>query len=455
MKAVINWFDAKANPIAVKEIYQGFRSRASLFGCGVALAVSLFSFMAIAFTIDTGDDSSGFNLFITLLVVMAMQGLLVIPNAAGNQLREEIVTHTIDLMLITHLSPWQMISGRFQAAMIKLLLLFSYVAPFMATALLLGGIGALQIIYSLMALFFATLLVSAANLLVNSIIVVNSKLKIWAQLGQTLIFFGTIMLAGAFLISLLSGVRGSMMFDDLLGISILAAMALVATLLLLRLSADLLTPAGIRRFNPSKIYIFLVVVPITLIPALGSIFGYSIDKAIVMITPVMTLMVLGSLCLLWCGFDNHLPPKKGLGFFFSDGFFLTCAFCAVIALSVGGVLAIEDRDSEPLILAASNVVMFIYIAGVARLIRRLIRLGSSVVAYIIILICLVALNILGYFVVTNGIYSYNISSLVQVFFLPRTTTHIATTESIGYLFAVPLLIGILCGFLGRSSRKKL
>ncbi len=184
---LIERIDAKVNPIMVKEIYQGFRGRWFVIGYGFALLICLGGYITIASPAFPAYYSLGLELFKILIFSMMPVALFLIPMSAGNQLRNDITSNTLELITITHLSPWAIISGHFQAAMLKILLLFACMGPFVMAAFLLGGIGVTKGLYSFGFLLLYALVFCALLLMVNALPALNPRYKILATIIQTLL----------------------------------------------------------------------------------------------------------------------------------------------------------------------------------------------------------------------------------------------------------------------------
>ncbi|RKZ80405.1 MAG: hypothetical protein DRR19_23665 [Candidatus Parabeggiatoa sp. nov. 1] len=184
---LIERIDAKFNPIMVKEIYQGFRGRWFVIGYGLALLICLGGYMTIVLPASPQNEALGSELFKVLGFSMMLVALFIIPVNAGNQLRNDITSNTLELITITNLSPWAIISGRFQAAALKMLLLFACMGPFVMAAFLLGGIGMTQIISDLGFLLLLSLVCCALLLMINALPALNPRYKILPTIIQTLL----------------------------------------------------------------------------------------------------------------------------------------------------------------------------------------------------------------------------------------------------------------------------
>ncbi|RKZ80406.1 MAG: hypothetical protein DRR19_23670 [Candidatus Parabeggiatoa sp. nov. 1] len=254
---LIERIDAKVNPIMVKEIYQGFRGRWFVIGYGLALLISLGGYFSVVSPSFPTYSSSGLELFKTLMFSMTLVALFIIPISAGNQLRNDITSNTLELITITHLSPWAIISGYFQAAMLKIVLLFACMGPFMMAAFLLGGIGVTKGLYSLGFLLLYALFFCALLLMVNALPALNPRYKILATIIQTLlvllIIVGFIEARDSYHHSRVFGPFRSLLWYDKVWVNIsLILVGLLLTVFFLRMAADLLTLPRLRTFLFSK-----------------------------------------------------------------------------------------------------------------------------------------------------------------------------------------------------------
>lgn len=170
---VLQWLGARSDllsPILVKEVRQMVRGRDFAW----SFAGSLIASMAIAFFGATdalaGNTTAGRSTFIWLVSCLGVLGLAIIPMGAFSALRNERVEQTLDLMMLTALSPRRLVIGKLLAQGVRLTTLFAAIAPFVAMSFLLGGVDFVTIIVALTLLFIASLWMSALGLFLSTLL---------------------------------------------------------------------------------------------------------------------------------------------------------------------------------------------------------------------------------------------------------------------------------------------
>jgi hypothetical protein len=157
------------SPMVVKEIRQMTRGREFHYSFSAGLMVSLAIAFYGAAASTAGDGTTGAGTFTALMVCLTLLGMLVVPIAAFSALRTERLEQTLELVTITALSPRRVVVGKLMAQAVKLVALFSALAPFMAMSFLLGGIDFFTILISLGVLFLWSLWAAAAFLFLSTL----------------------------------------------------------------------------------------------------------------------------------------------------------------------------------------------------------------------------------------------------------------------------------------------
>jgi hypothetical protein len=139
------WMDRIAdrfNPIFVKETRQALKSRQFIIAFLLLLAagwlVSLFAVLGGgAGSLEYGDAGRG--LFSAYFVVLAAAIVVVVPFGAFRSLLTEREEATFEPLIITALSPRQIVLGKLYSSLLQTFLFYSAIAPFMAFTALLQG----------------------------------------------------------------------------------------------------------------------------------------------------------------------------------------------------------------------------------------------------------------------------------------------------------------------------
>jgi len=133
-----NDFADGLSPILVKELRQGMRSR---------VFVSLFILIQVSMILVTAGMLTSTDSDVhTALPWIFIGGLLlgVIPMMGFNAVQGEIKANTLDLLLLTRLTPWRIISGKWLALVLQGLLIVSTVLPLFVIRYFVGGYNLVQ-----------------------------------------------------------------------------------------------------------------------------------------------------------------------------------------------------------------------------------------------------------------------------------------------------------------------
>ena len=144
MKSIANIFEKISdalNPIVVKEVRQAVRGKFLIVVLMLFLVVQLVTMgMFLASKSTALSFNAGRTIFSVLLAILSATCLLFVPAYTGIRLAIERSDANVDLMFITTLRPRSIIWGKFLAALILTVLLYSACMPFMTFTYLLRGI---------------------------------------------------------------------------------------------------------------------------------------------------------------------------------------------------------------------------------------------------------------------------------------------------------------------------
>lgn len=170
----IDRLDDWINPIAVKELRQVVKSRLVTVILMVFLFLMLFVMgINLLFTQSSVGDPRGMaggrSVFIAFQTILLPTLMLVIPIYAAARMSSERSETNVDLLFISALSPSSIILGKFVAALMIAILIFSIFAPFMLFTYLLRGVDLSMIIYVLIVDIMAMLGATIFALFLGSI----------------------------------------------------------------------------------------------------------------------------------------------------------------------------------------------------------------------------------------------------------------------------------------------
>jgi hypothetical protein len=194
MKAgILEKIDDALNPIVVKELRQGVQSR---FVVAVLLLFLLLQLLFIGIflviwsvggQLESSDFQAGREVFSVLQGILLGTCMVFIPAYTGMRLGAERSDVHVDLFFITTLRPRSIIAGKFIAALMLAILIFSACMPFMAFTYFLRGID-LPSIFFVIGLDFLTVTFTVMLAIFLAVIPANRILK--ALLGLIGLFLG-------------------------------------------------------------------------------------------------------------------------------------------------------------------------------------------------------------------------------------------------------------------------
>ena len=263
MKSIANTFEKigdSLNPIVVKEVRQAVQGKFLVVVLMLFLVVQLFTMgIFLATQPASWSFNAGQNIFMILLGILSATCLLFVPAYTGIRLASERSDANVDLLFITTLRPRSIIWGKFLAALVLTVLLYSACMPFMTFTYLLRGVD-LPSIFILLGFNFTIIAIGIQCAILIGCIPANRALKailgvIWlaAVVG---IFAWTTALSGVLLNAGLGSQLNSWGFwRGALGV-LVSEVALIVHLALL--STALISPISANRALPLRIFVITV-----------------------------------------------------------------------------------------------------------------------------------------------------------------------------------------------------
>jgi hypothetical protein len=256
----IDRLDDWINPIVVKELRQAVQSRlvVSMLLLGLLLQLLIFGAMLLFRDARQGPDATdwyaGAAMFQIINGILLGSAIILIPAYTGIRMASERSDANPDLLFISSLRPRSIILGKFVAALVLALLVFSTTAPFITFAYLMRGIDiptiATILLFDLLGVLFGT-----QALLFVGAIAANRGVKVAAMM---LAFVGMILLFRTFLIETSdyvsgwgTGTRDPVMFWGIRGAFALISLSLVS--LLFCWSVAIISPPASNRAVAGRI----------------------------------------------------------------------------------------------------------------------------------------------------------------------------------------------------------
>lgn len=150
------------SPILVKELRQGIRSKLFL-GSFVVIQLLLFLYGTSLLLSDNfaGDQSSALALFWSAIVLPL---LILVPAMASQGIEKEISGKTLELLLLTRLSSYRLVLGKWMSVVVQSTLLVTSALPYLMLRYFLGGIDVWGELRSLGLLVLASALLAGITM---------------------------------------------------------------------------------------------------------------------------------------------------------------------------------------------------------------------------------------------------------------------------------------------------
>jgi hypothetical protein len=256
---IVTRLDDWLNPIVVRELRQAVKSRIVLavLALFLLLQLSIIGIFLVASEIgkgNTGDLYAGRAIFQVLQGILLGTCMVLIPAYAGVRLAAERSDTNVDLLFISTLRPRSIIAGKFLAAVVLILLVFSACAPFMTFTYLLRGIDISSIFIVLAVDFLAVLLGAQLALFLGSIPTTWGVKVFLGLFGLNCLgwLFGGAMGGSVALLEL--GIRPDSPEFWMTAAGLVTAVAAVAGLLL-TWSVVIVSPPSFNRALPVRLYL--------------------------------------------------------------------------------------------------------------------------------------------------------------------------------------------------------
>lgn len=128
----------RLSPILVKELRQGIRSKLFL-GAFLVIQLLLFLYGSTVLMVDRGgvDSSLELTFFWTALILPMV---FLVPALASQGIEKEISGNTLELLLLTRISSYRLVLGKWASVIVQTTLLVTSALPYLMLRYFLGGI---------------------------------------------------------------------------------------------------------------------------------------------------------------------------------------------------------------------------------------------------------------------------------------------------------------------------
>lgn len=152
----------RVNPIVVKEVRQGLRTRVFWLFFSLMLVVNLFISL-VCFAMAEQESNLGKAAFIAFFVVLAFVQFFIIPYTAYRSMAREAEQETWVLLTLTGLGPRRILGGKVGSSVLQGALYASAAAPFLLFSYFLNGVDLPTVVVAALAsVAYQVFLVAAA-----------------------------------------------------------------------------------------------------------------------------------------------------------------------------------------------------------------------------------------------------------------------------------------------------
>ncbi len=173
-------FPDRLSPMLVKELRQGLRTRAFI-AVFLTLQILLGIILLAAGATANTDDAGGFisNIIFTFFSIAV---LIIQPMRGISALSSEIKGNTVDMMVLTRLSAWRIVTGKWSAIVSQSALILVTIIPYLILRYFFGGMNLLGeiVLLSLIFITSATLTAVTVGLSASSSAILRSVLPMIA-----------------------------------------------------------------------------------------------------------------------------------------------------------------------------------------------------------------------------------------------------------------------------------
>ncbi len=237
-------FPDRFSPMLVKELRQGLRAKTFV---GVFLALQIFlGVMLLSAGASSTSDHVGSVVSGIIFTFFAIAVLVIQPLRGIAALSAEVKGNTIDMMVLTRLSAWRIVFGKWVAIVSQSALLLSTIIPYLILRYFFGGMNLFAEMMFLLLLFATSMTLTAVTVGLSgcSSVIVRSLLPI---LGLPILLWSLLVM------SLTGAMRGSTGLMDAftlaspesrIGVACYLAAMLYLGCSMLSLGASLIAPAA-------------------------------------------------------------------------------------------------------------------------------------------------------------------------------------------------------------------
>ncbi len=238
----------RLSPILVKELRQGIRSKLFL---GAFLIIQLLLFLygttLLMSNNFSGDSNTELALFWSAIVLPM---LILVPAMASQGIEKEITGKTLDLLLLTRISSYRLVLGKWASVIVQSTLLVTSALPYLMLRYFLGGIDIWNELQALAILVLASALLAGITM------------GFWATKGNKLVKWAGVLaffwLGPYMFVILIVSRRGFTSSGSGIGL-VIWVYAFIAMLMMLALAASRIGPPAENHSTQIRIFALVAV----------------------------------------------------------------------------------------------------------------------------------------------------------------------------------------------------
>lgn len=363
------------SPMLVKELRQGMRSRIFVTAFYLTQVLMILStvFSLLAASTANGAPGNVFGFLNWLFWFMISVPLLfVMPLLGFGALHAEMKARTLELVFLTRLSAWRIVSGKWAALMAETLLLVCSILPYVILRYFLGGMDILEDLQGLFFLVVGSALLTAATLAMSPY---ESKLlRALFVLGLIFVFQSLIGLLFAWAAFSGGGASSGSSMATWQVYVILLAFVPAFILLALEIAASRIAPPAENHAARKRligVYLLVIVPVLALIVPNGSgLHGISLLLLAVVIIDGLAEPI-ERLSAVRRPFAGMGEIGRALGLFFSPGW-ASASWYILLVAGLGAVMLYSQShldDPKEVLEYVSYLGMLVFPAALIRLFR--------------------------------------------------------------------------------------
>jgi|688.fasta_scaffold01894_4 hypothetical protein len=285
-------FSDRLSPMLVKELRQGLRTKAFI-GVFLALQIILGVILLGAVSVSSSDQA-GETISNIIFIFFSIAVMVIQPMRGMGALSTEIKDNTIDMMVLTRLSAWRIVAGKWSAIVSQSALILVTIIPYLILRYFFGGMNLIGEVVMLFLIFITSAALTAitVGLSASTSVILRSILPlIGIPLGTYTLFFAV------FAYSSMGGGGGSLVdfcsletADSRIGVSLYIAACIYYSFFMISIGTSLIAPYAENYSTLRRIVSLFVTVAAAII---GSIYVNDLDEMIVLyfliFAPIFTI----------------------------------------------------------------------------------------------------------------------------------------------------------------------